>query len=295
MARRHTAQSPRPLLSVLLPLSLLLRAGSAAELDLTAHVPISVSLGPSGASESLPLDGATVTLCLLHWDAYRADPTAFPMFRDLLVRSHCVAGGSAPGQSSSASSAAAAAAAAAAGASLLTVPFAALEREYEARGCGTAARAADRAPGDARNAAAPPGCVPSGMVFHESRCGSTLVANMLAVMPEAVSYSESGPPLELLQAARLSEAQRVRGLRVIAAAMGRPAAVAHAGRAVPFADARWAPARLFFKFQSALTLQLGTFRRAFPDAPWCFVHRNGVEVMASLFRSARAAGERRRS
>ena len=96
MARRHTAQSPRPLLSLLLPLSLLLRAGSAAELDLTAHVPISVSLGPSGASESLPLDGATVTLCLLHWDAYRADPTAFPMFRDLLVRSHCVAGGSCP-------------------------------------------------------------------------------------------------------------------------------------------------------------------------------------------------------
>ena len=35
---------------------------------------------------------------------------------------------------------------------------------------------------------------PSGFVFHESRVGSTLVANMLAAVPTNIVYSESAPP-----------------------------------------------------------------------------------------------------
>ena len=37
---------------------------------------------------------------------------------------------------------------------------------------------------------------PSGFVFHESRVGSTLVANMLAAVPTNIVYSESAPPPE---------------------------------------------------------------------------------------------------
>ena len=50
----------------------------AAAVDLSAHVPVAISFGGGAASPaSRPtslLDGATVTLCLLDWAAYRADP-----------------------------------------------------------------------------------------------------------------------------------------------------------------------------------------------------------------------------
>lgn len=39
---------------------------------------------------------------------------------------------------------------------------------------------------------------PAGFVFHQARCGSTLVANMLAKLPEAVVYSESSPPPDIV-------------------------------------------------------------------------------------------------
>ncbi|CAM9996332.1 unnamed protein product, partial [Phaeothamnion confervicola] len=33
---------------------------------------------------------------------------------------------------------------------------------------------------------------PAGLVFHETRCGSTLVANMLAAVPTNIVHSEAG-------------------------------------------------------------------------------------------------------
>src|ERR1700737_2679800 len=42
-------------------------------------------------------------------------------------------------------------------------------------------------------AAADPGLAPGGFVFHMSRCGSTLVAQMLAAMPWAIVLSEAQP------------------------------------------------------------------------------------------------------
>jgi hypothetical protein len=53
---------------------------------------------------------------------------------------------------------------------------------------------------------------------------------------------------------------------VLVAAMGRPIAAGDA-------------AHLFLKLQSALTLELPTWRAAFPAAPWAFVYRDGVEVL----------------
>ena len=39
---------------------------------------------------------------------------------------------------------------------------------------------------------------PTAFIFHESRVGSTLVSNMLAVDPRALVYSESRPPVDAL-------------------------------------------------------------------------------------------------
>jgi hypothetical protein len=41
------------------------------------------------------------------------------------------------------------------------------------------------------------------------------------------------------------------------------------------------PLRTFFKFQSALTLKMDIILAAFPEVPWIFVYREGVQVLMS--------------
>lgn len=54
---------------------------------------------------------------------------------------------------------------------------------------------------------------PAGFIFHESRVGSTLLCNMLAVDPDNVVYSESRPPAQLaLHCAGCEEKMQVRPL-----------------------------------------------------------------------------------
>ena len=284
------------LLLLLLPLLFLAASSSTASAALDVAqvgVPISISIpdeddgaadstdSAANADASNPLARATVTLCALDWAAYRADPSAAPMFRDVVALSHCSTGKHAK----------------------TVVSFAALEDEYQKRACGDAALSppppsAAGTPAGFQGA----GCVPTGLVLHQSRCGSTLVANMLASLPSALIYSEAAPPQTILTHARLSERDRVRALRVVVAAMGRPVRLHTMGREVPHANGvafhagedpdhplsppPWQPEHMFFKLQSATTMHLATLRRAFPSTPWAFVHRDGTEVLASLLRGA---------
>jgi len=39
---------------------------------------------------------------------------------------------------------------------------------------------------------------PAGMIQHEARVGSTLAANMIAVLPHTLVYSESEVPYQLV-------------------------------------------------------------------------------------------------
>ena len=207
------------------------------------------------------LDGLRVHMCVLDWASYRSDPTAAPMFKDLsLVSPDCAR----PAE----------------------VPYSVLEDEYVSRGCHDASWSGDW------ERAASLGCIPSGLVFHQSRCGSTLVANMLAVAPGAVSYSEANPVMEAvytLQRAKLSHVQMVRLMRVVIAAMGRPIAAQRAGAPRPSSGvpADWQPSALYLKLQSTMSLHVGLLREAFPSVPWAFVHRQPLEVLASLLRAAR--------
>jgi hypothetical protein len=113
---------------------------------------------------------------------------------------------------------------------------------------------------------------PAGLIFHMSRCGSTLVSRMLAAVPENVVLSEPGPLDQILRARErlpgLTDAQLVALLRGMTAALGRR---------------RHAEERdLLIKLEGWHVLQFPLIRRAFPDVPWIFLYRDPLEVMASL-------------
>jgi hypothetical protein len=117
----------------------------------------------------------------------------------------------------------------------------------------------------------PDATAPDGLIFHMSRCGSTLVSQMMAAMPGTVMVSEAAPFESVVQLAHSHpEApfdQRVALLRGMAAALGRDR----------FGDRR----RFVIKTDSWHSLALPLFRAAFPDTPWIFLFRDPVEVMAS--------------
>jgi hypothetical protein len=133
----------------------------------------------------------------------------------------------------------------------LVRPVTAIDRLHEGLGAHAAAR-------------------PSGLIFHMSRCGSTLVAQMLAACADNVVISEA-PPIDAVVRAHqvrpeLSEDQQARWLAAVVGALGRP---------------RAGERRAFVKLDCWHTMMLPLFRRAFPDVPWVFLYRDPVEVMVS--------------
>lgn len=115
-----------------------------------------------------------------------------------------------------------------------------------------------------------PGIQPSGFVFHMSRCGSTLVSQMLAASPRHVAISEAPPIDDVVRAPLfrrdLSDDETIRWLTWIVAALGQPRGDAN---------------RYFIKLDTWHTPWLPLFRRAFPDVPWIFLYREPVEVLES--------------
>ncbi|WP_137862618.1 MULTISPECIES: sulfotransferase [unclassified Sphingomonas] len=104
---------------------------------------------------------------------------------------------------------------------------------------------------------------PSGFIFHMSRCGSTLVSQMLGAGPGHVSISEAAP-LDAMIQCRFADAE----------------AHADALRGLVDAYARGA-GHLFVKLDSWHTRALPLLRRAFPETPWIFLYRDPVEVLVS--------------
>ena len=115
---------------------------------------------------------------------------------------------------------------------------------------------------------------PDALIFHMSRCGSTLVSQMIAAMPGSVMVSEAAPLDTTVQLVMLNPnvalEERVGLLRGMAAALGRDR----------FGDRQ----RFVIKLDSWHSLALPLFRAAFPDTPWLFLFRDPVEVMVSQVR-----------
>ena len=148
----------------------------------------------------------TITLCKLNFKTYTDSPNVYPMNKDLISLSKCF------------------------GSNVRYVKMSVILAEID----------------DAQRHGLPDGNVvePTGFVFHESRVGSTLVANSLACDPFAMVYSESAPPSNvLLKCGRHCERDRethVQLFRNVIRIMGRS----------PIHK------RLFFKFQSITSTQM---------------------------------------
>ena len=98
-----------------------------------------------------------------------------------------------------------------------------------------------------------PGLQPSGFIFHMSRCGSTLLTQMLAALPQNIVISEASPISGILRAksSMATDEQKVAWLRAMLSALGQR----RSGRETHF----------FVKFDSWHTFNLSLIRRAFPD------------------------------
>jgi hypothetical protein len=116
-----------------------------------------------------------------------------------------------------------------------------------------------------------PGLRPSGLVFHTSRCGSTLVSQMLAHLPSVLVMAEPGPLGSLLAArsvdASVAEEQQRDWFRAMVAALGQPRRAEHR--------------HFVIKFDAWAVLHLPFIRSAFPDVPAIFITRDPVEVLVS--------------
>jgi len=121
-----------------------------------------------------------------------------------------------------------------------------------------------------------PGLKPAGFIFHLSRCGSTLITQMLAALPQNLVLSEPGLLDRLLRsherAPEASLAQRAIWVQWLVSALGQPRTGLER--------------RLFIKFDPRNIVDLPLLRLAFRDVPWIFVYRNAVEVMVSNSRAA---------
>jgi hypothetical protein len=120
-------------------------------------------------------------------------------------------------------------------------------------------------------AACRPGLTPSGFVFHMSRCGSTLVAQMLAARSDSVVLSEPAPVDAMLRPPEpIPEEIHTRWLRALISAMAQPRT---GGEQYSFV-----------KFDCWHALFLPLIRRAFPAVPWVFLYREPRQVLASHLR-----------
>jgi hypothetical protein len=116
-----------------------------------------------------------------------------------------------------------------------------------------------------------PSLEPAGMIFHLSRCGSTLVSRLLRAVPGVVVLAEPAPLNALLRLdpGRVDEATLVRLVRLLVRALGR----------CRHGDER----QLVLKCTSWNIRRRAVLAAAFPEAPWIWVQRDPVRVLASLF------------
>jgi hypothetical protein len=115
-----------------------------------------------------------------------------------------------------------------------------------------------------------PSLDPAGMIFHLSRCGSTLVSRLLGTVPGVIVIAEPSPLNALLglDPGRVDGATLVRLVRLLVRALGRRR----------HGDER----HLVLKCTSWNIRRQEILAAAFPETPWVWVQRDPLDVMASL-------------
>lgn len=112
------------------------------------------------------------------------------------------------------------------------------------------------------------------VVFHESRCGSTLAANIFAASHPRQHrvYSEAGAPLSALHTC---------GDTFTKCSMDTAAQLFQDTLYLMRRTNDSAEQRAFFKIQSITSQKIEVFRKAFPQTPWLYIFRDPVQVMMS--------------
>jgi hypothetical protein len=127
----------------------------------------------------------------------------------------------------------------------------------------TAERPLDDLADAARDAAA---IAPRGIIYHVSKCGSTLVSQVLKQLDDVVVYSQPNVLNDLLTPPHAGNAdEMMQALRRLGALFA-----AHAGR--PYV----------LKLESWNVLYCGLLQRAFPGTPWVFCIRDPIDVAVSV-------------
>lgn len=118
--------------------------------------------------------------------------------------------------------------------------------------------------------AASPGLPPSAFIFHASRCGSTLLAQMLARLDSHIVLSEPLPLDQMLRAhyaSPLRDAEQHAAIGAMLSALGQ-----RRGDSA---------SRLVIKLDAWNLYELPLLRRCLPGTPWLFLYRDPLEIAAS--------------
>lgn len=114
-----------------------------------------------------------------------------------------------------------------------------------------------------------PGLAPSAFILHASRCGSTLISQMLAWLDDHIVVSEP-PPLDALLRGELPETERRAAISGLLSAYGQ--------------RRRGIEQRLVIKLDAWNIGEWPLLQACFPDTPWLFVYRDPLEIAVSHVR-----------
>lgn len=114
-----------------------------------------------------------------------------------------------------------------------------------------------------------PGLAPSAFILHASRCGSTLISQMLARLPDHIVISEP-PALDALLRSDLPAAERRAAIVGLLSAYGQ--------------RRRGVEQRLVVKLDAWNIGEWPLLQACFPDTPWLFLYRDPLEIAVSHLR-----------
>ena len=114
-----------------------------------------------------------------------------------------------------------------------------------------------------------PGLAPSAFILHASRCGSTLISQMLARLDDHIVISEP-PPLDALLRSDLPAPERRAAISGLLSAYGQ--------------RRRGVEQRLVIKLDAWNIGEWPRLQECFADTPWLFVYRDPLEIAVSHLR-----------
>ena len=120
---------------------------------------------------------------------------------------------------------------------------------------------------------ASPGLAPSAFIFHASRCGSTLLAQMLAGLERNIVLSEAPPLDSLLRAHFLDSTASQHQPRWLGALLSAYGQQRHGNEE-----------RLLIKLDAWNVFEAPLLRALYPDVPQLFLYRDPLEIVISQLR-----------